>query len=164
MRGVRPWLRGLLLGDGWLRGTLLAAAIGMVVLGVVGMHQLSSGHDFVTPSVGAYQHVSAHPSTELLHRTELGQPANAGTIVDKIQPQLSSGGSLGDDCPGCGGHSLALGACLLTLTLLVLTWWLAPPGVRHLPPQMLWRPSTVLTLLGRRLPALSLAQLCLLRT
>ena len=164
MRGIRPWVRELLLGGGQVRGTLLAAAIGMVVLGVVGMHQLSSGHDFVTPSVGAHQHVSAHPSTELLHRTELGQPANAGTIVAEIQPQLSSDGSPGDDCPGCGGHNLALGACLLALTLLVLSWWLAPPRVRHLLPRMLSRPGTVVTLLGRRLPALSLAQLCLLRT
>lgn len=163
MRGVRPWVRGLFLGGGRLRGMLLAAVIGMVVLGVVGMHQLSSGHDLVTPSVGAHQHVSAHPSTEL-HRTGLGHPLNAGTIVAGIQPQLSQGGSLGDDCPGCGGHHLAFGACLLALTLLVLSWWLAPPRVRHVPPRMLWRPGTVVTLLGRGLPALSLAQLCLLRT
>lgn len=162
IRGVRPWVRELLLGGGRLRGTLLAAAIGMVLLGVVGMHQLSSGHDFVTPSV-AHQHVSAHPSTEL-HRTGLGHPANAGTIVAGIQPQLSSDGSPGDDCPGCGGHNLAFGACLLALTLLVLTWWLAPPRMRHVPPRMLSRPGTAVTLLGRQLPALSLAQLCLLRT
>jgi hypothetical protein len=153
----------LLLGGGRLRGTLLATAIGVIVLGVVGMHQLSSGHDFVTPSVGAHQHISAHPSTDIQHARP-DQPPNVGTDAAGIQPQLSSGGSTDDDCPGCGGHNLAFGACLLALTLLVLTWRLAPPRVRHLLPRMLWRPSTVMTLLGRRLPALSLAQLCLLRT
>ncbi len=80
------------------------------------------------------------------------------------QPANSSGSSLGDDCPGCGGHSMALGACLLALTLLVLSWWLAPPRVRHLPPRMLWRAATVATLLGRWVPALSLAELSVLRT
>jgi hypothetical protein len=163
MRGALPWLRELLLGGGRPRCTLLATAIGMVVLGVVGMHQLSSGHDLVTPSVGAHQHVSAHPSMGV-QRTWPGQPPNVGTIAAGIQPHTSSGGSLGEDCPGCGGHSLALGACLLALTLLVLSWCLAPPRVRHLPPRMLWHPGTVLTLLGRWLPALSLAQLSLLRT
>jgi len=59
---------------------------------------------------------------------------------------------------------MALGACLLALTLLVLSWWLAPPRVRHLPPRMLWRPATASTLLGRWVPAMLLAELSVLRT
>jgi len=50
------------------------------------------------------------------------------------------------------------------MTLLVLTWLLTPPRVRHLPPRWLWHPATVVVLIGRPLPALSLAELSLLRT
>lgn len=61
---------------------------------------------------------------------------------------------------------MAHGACLLAVTLLVLSWWLATPQVRHLHlhPRMLLRPATVATLLGRWVPALSLAELSVLRT
>lgn len=93
-----------------------------------------------------------------------GEALNMDETTAGIQPDSSSGGSLGNDYPGCGGHSMALGACLLALTLLVLSWWLAPPRVRHLPPRMLWRPATVATLLGRWVPARSLAELSVLRT
>lgn len=163
IRGALPWLRELLCGGGRLRCTLLPTALGMVVLSVVAMHQLSFGHDFVAPSAGTHLHLSAHPSMEDEHEF----PAEALDMDEAtagIQPDSSSGGSLGDDCPGCGGHSMVLGACLLTLALLVLSWWLAPPRVRHLPPRMRWRLATVATLLGRRVPALSLAELSVLRT
>lgn len=160
--GALPWLRALPCGGGRWRCTLIATALGMVVLSVVGMHQLSSGHDFVTPSVGTHLHSDAPASMD----DDRERPGGALTMdknSTQIQLDRGSGSSPGTECPGCGGHRMAVGTCLLALTLLVLSWCLAPPGVRHLPPRMLWRPATVAILLGRWVPALSLAELSVLR-
>lgn len=152
-----------MLGAGGLCRALLATVLGVVALGVVGMHQLSLGHTFATPPLaGAHQHSGAQPSTAEGY-DHPGYAQHLGHSATGM-PDDGMGGSSTDHCPGCGGHSMALGACLLALTLLVLSWWLAPPRVRRLPPRMLWRPATVGTFLGRWVPSLSLAELSVLRT
>lgn len=184
-------------GD-WLRRALLALAVGVVVLGVVGMHQLSLGHDFATPpAASGPEHSAGHHAVtqyEVAQQMEGDDPVahgqhlattTAGTadgnahalamgVHDQtdvgrtiVAPATTWGGSSSggaDACPGCGHHSMAFSACLLALTLLVLTWLLTPPQVRHLPPRWLWRPATVAVLIGRPLRALSLAELSVLRT
>ena len=77
-----------------------------------------------------------------------------------------TGGGPGDACPDCADHQMAFGSCLLALTLLVLSWSLIPPRVRHLPPFLLPRlaPTMVGPALGRLVPPLSLAELSLRRT
>ena len=183
----------------WLRRVVLASALCMVVLGVVGMHQLSLGHDFATPAAGgghlereAGHHDGVrHDVAQLMDGSDLGSrgphdaamgadsagasgyaiaPAaetqtNASTRVGgPVAAWGGSGSAGGDGCPGCGQHSMAFSACLLALTLLVLTWLLTPPQVRHLPPRWRWQPATVAVLAGRPLPAMSLTVLSILRT
>lgn len=119
-----------------------------------------------------------HPATTEVDRT--GGVADTSAYATAVRAQartdavLGSGGSTtaweepssgGDDvCPDCGHHTMAFGACLPALTLLVLAWLLAPPQVRHLPPLWLWQPRIMAVLAGRPLPALSLAQLSVRRT
>lgn len=151
-----------MLRAGGLRRALLATVLGVVALSVVGMHQLSLGHDFATLPAGAHQHVAAQlPMAEGYEVP--GHAQNVGQAAAGMQHD-GHGGFSGDSCPDCGDHNMALGACLLAMTLLVLSWCLPPPRVRHIPPRMLWRPATVATLLGRWVPALSLAELSVLRT
>jgi hypothetical protein len=79
-------------------------------------------------------------------------------------PVTMPAGTAGDDCPGCGSHPMAVSACLLALTLLVLFWSLSPPKVRRLPPRAPRRRLTLAAVHVRRVPALSLAELSILRT
>ena len=73
---------------------------------------------------------------------------------------------VGDDCLTCGDHEMALGSCLLALTLLVLGWLLLPPRLRLVPPFL--RPRLAIALVRpnyvRIVPALSLTELSLRRT
>lgn len=173
-----------------VRHALLALALFVVAFSMIGMHQLSLEHDFAAPPTGAHQHAGAHhqtavenaagsspdhpghdrdtvpvrvrsvpASTSLVAARSAGQPLTT-SVSAPTGP--SDGGK--DGCSGCGGHDLALGACLLALTLLVLSWWLAPPRVRYLPPRLLWRRAFLPVQRGRWVPALSLAELCALRT
>lgn len=144
----------------WLHRVFLASALCVVVLGVIGMHQLSLGHDFAaSPAAGGHGLGAAH--------LEVGGPRLTGAGRDVRTPAAAWGASSSvgaDACPGCGQHSMAFSACLLALTLLVLTWRLKPPQVRHLPPRWLRGPATVVVLIGRPLAALSLTELSILRT
>ncbi|HEX8509085.1 MAG TPA: hypothetical protein VF635_06260 [Propionibacteriaceae bacterium] len=168
----------------WLRRGLLAAALCVVVLGVVGMHQLSFGHSLATPpAADSHEHGATHPHAvhnQAAEQTEGANPAGgvahatAGGVQDKqanagrrISERAatwggsSSGG--GDACPGCGQHSMAFSVCLLAFTLLVLTWLLTPPTARRPPPRWLRQPPTPAVPTSRPVPALSLAELSVLR-
>jgi len=86
-------------------------------------------------------------------------------VLTAATPMTDRGGSAGDDtCPGCGEHSMALGACLLALSLLVLSWLLPPPRGRLLPPMLRLRVVAAVVLVLRRVPPLTLAELSILRT
>lgn len=135
---------------------LLALALGVVALSVIGMHQLSLGHTFAAPPAGV-QPAGTH------HREASDHGRASASAGDQTLSETMITGA-GDGCPGCVGHGMAFSACLLALTLLVLGWLLAPPRARHLPPRRLRRPATRPTSAGRRVPALSLAQLATLRT
>jgi hypothetical protein len=196
---VRAWCAALSRGGArWgdrLRRVLLASALCVVVLGVVGMHQLSLGHDFAAPpAAGGDHHGAAHHAVQPEGARQMvgtvlaahgphtapmsADPTGSLTVAMGGQDQTDSGQKIdaptatwggpssvgGDACPDCGHHSMAFSTCLLAMTLLVLTWLLTPPQVRHLPPRWLWRPATVAVLVGRPLPALSLAELSILRT
>jgi len=156
-----------------LRHALLALALGLIVLSVIGMHQLSSGHFFAAPAAAtAHQHPTSGHADGAAHVEDLvhasgAQDAAAGTVVSAdIGASAGTSDGLsgnGDGCAGCANHTMAFTVCLLALTLLTLSWWLAPPQVRHLP-RLKWRPHTMATVVSRPVPALSLAELCLLRT
>ena len=188
-------------GSRWvdsLRRVVLASALCVVVLGVVGMHQLSLGHDLATPAAtgghperGAghhdgVQHDGAqtdgadhasrgpHEAARSMDSADAIAYAMAPAAQDQTGASQRVGGPAaawagspsaeGDACPGCGQHSMAFSTCLLALTLLVLTWLLTPPQIRHLPPRWLRQPATAAVLIGRQLPAKSLMELSILRT
>jgi hypothetical protein len=89
----------------------------------------------------------------------------SGAVVTVASPIGDPGDVPGDDgCPDCDEHSMALGACLLALTLLVLSWPLLLPRARPLPPMLRLRLAPAVVLVARRIPALSLAELSILRT
>lgn len=173
---------GLRRRGGWLHHPLLALALLVVALSVVGMHQLSLGHDFATPSAQSHQRATGHDPTQAGsaapgHNRNVAPQSNAEThshatslvVADSrgasATAALSSDGTSSHDagCPGCGQHTMAFSACLLALTLLVLSWLLAPPRVRLLPPMLPVRVVAVAATVARRVPALSLAELSLLR-
>lgn len=162
IRVVVPRLRAALGRGALLRRALFATVLGLIILSIIGMHQLSLGHDFSSPSVARHQRSDAQLTTAGAHDSSRYTPhlSRAATGLPDHKPD----GSSNDSCPGCGGHDMALGACLLALTLLVLSWWLVPPRVRQLPPRTLSRPPAVGILRGRWVPALSLAELSVLRT
>lgn len=120
--------------ESWLRDLLLAVSLVVVASSVIGMHQLSVGHEVVTGQTSRHALTGAaadvhHDSTAL----PLVEPDHSAE-----QPAaVITGGAVGDPCPDCGEHRAAFGSDLLALTLLVLSWLLAPPRVRHLPPFLL---------------------------
>lgn len=148
----------------WLRA-LLTLILGSIVFSVVGMHQLSLSHSFAIPTVtGQHEATADAGSGSSQHDSmAMGVSEPAGQFVEV--PVMPAGSWSEDDaCPGCGGHSMGFTACLLALTLLVLFWWLVPPRVRCLPPRPVWRLAAVMAVLARRVPALSLTELSILRT
>lgn len=164
---------------GWRRA-IFAVSLVVMAFSVVGMHQLSLNHEFAAPTSprasavvapdGGHQHGDAHD-----HETAGGATGPAtgslGDVASSAQhgsPVLDSPKGASDDysegCPDCGSHTMAFSVCLLALTLLVVSWWLTPPQVRLLPPRLAARLVILIARVGRRVPALSLAELSILRT
>lgn len=148
----------------WLRHLLLGLSVVTVLLSVVGMHQLSVGHSAVTNS-------SNHADASELPPTASGGHDPHGTTATAHSHSPTSHadsgpGVAGDECPTCENHEMALGACLMALTLLVLTWLLLPPRQRHLPPFLKPRRASAVIRLTyvRVVPALTLTELSLRRT
>jgi hypothetical protein len=171
---------------GWPR-FLLSVLLGVVALSVVGMHQLSLGHAFATPST-SFRHshaVAEHADSADHHGVDRSTAtprsavlsgaasigdvmAAAGAAAGVADTDTTSGAMLTaatpisdpdgdpgvDSCPGCGEHSMALSACLLALTLLVLCWPLLLPRVRLLPPMLRLRLPLAVVLVVRRIPVL----------
>lgn len=175
--------------DGW-RHTLVALALGVVALSFVGMHQLSLGHMFVTPSRD-HHHAAAAKAPRMAHAdhamaASAPLPTSSRAMSQPLAPPMSqpvpqpgpqlvghesasyvsSGTGVADDgCTGCAGHVMGLGSCVLALTLLVLFWWLRLPQPRHLPPQHRRHPRVVSVVRRElRTRALSLVELSILRT
>ena len=152
------------------RRTLVALVLGVVALAVVGMHQLSLGHSFVTPTEGvsyaAHAHGAAGPGHGDLHPADLSHTAGHAAMGTAADMGATDRPAAPDDgCAGCSDHAMGLGTCLLALTLLVIAWWLRLPPPRALPPEHR-RPVRVrpLAAAASHVRALSLAELSILRT
>jgi len=157
----------------WLRHLLLGLSLVVVMLGIVGMHQLPVGHEVATGGRhGAHEHASASAQLDLATHVD-GDGSDrdrvmtmAGVDLPAAHATSGPGGLAADDCPTCGDHDMALGCRLLALSLLVLSWALPSPRLRQLPPFLrlhlpsaLFRPGYV-----RMVPSLSLTELSLRRT
>ena len=148
----------------WIRHLLLAVSLVVVTLSVVGMHQLSVGHDVATgPTSSSDGHATS------VRHSNPGDEAPPLAMAERAADHPTAGmtsGALGGGCPDCADHQMAFGSCLLALTLLVLSWLLTPPRLRHLPPFLLPRlaPTMAGPDPGRLVPALSLTELSVRRT
>jgi hypothetical protein len=145
---------------GSLRHLLLTLSLVVVTLSVLGMHQLSVGHDLATGPVG--RHADAEATS---HGGSAGVTMPLALDASAGQPSIDGRGA-GAACPDCGDHQMTVESCLLALTLLVLSWMLGAPRLRHLPPFLLPRltPTMVGPSVGRLVPPLSLTELSLRRT
>jgi hypothetical protein len=146
------------------RRVLLSLILAVVALSVIGMHQLSLSHSFATPEQAGQRTSAAGPAISVHNTMAVGAIEPTGPLVDASSTPPAGSTDHDDRCPGCGGHPMPFSACLLALTLLVLFWWLAPPRMRHLPPHTAWRPAALRVVVARRVPALTLAELSILRT
>lgn len=161
------------------RRAFFTVCLFVVALCIVGMHELSLNNELAAPTPLS---ASAAAPPDAMHQHDAHNQVTSGRISDPAAtnphnvafsatqglmmvdtPNDGSGGHQ-QGCPGCASHTMAFGACLLALTLLVLSWWLAPPRVRLLPPRLPARLVMVVALVGQRVPALSLAELSILRT
>ena len=155
------------------RRVLVSVALGLIALAVVGMHQLSLGHLFVTTTdsasvghthaTGSHSATAAHAGGHLTASTSgasMAMDSHGGSATPTVE-----GFAADDGCAGCGDHVMGPGTCLLALTLLVLFWWLRLPRPRALPP--IRREPYLSVALPRRRPrihAMSLLELSILRT
>lgn len=143
----------------WWRHLLLALSLVVVSSSIVGMHQLSlaAAGDVSTSMTGMTGMTGMVEPSAVLPSTAT---AALGT------PDGGTSGMGSGDCPGCGDHMMAVGCCLMALTLLVLVWTLAPPRPRTRPPFLLPRLALAVARPGpgRSVPALSLVELSLRRT
>ncbi|GAA3550680.1 hypothetical protein GCM10022197_01940 [Microlunatus spumicola] len=144
------------------RRLLLSLTLVVLVLSVVGMHQLAFGHEMAT---GPTASVAYAGPVDHAASGEMSAGGHAGHVGDHLGSE-SPGPAAGDPCPDCGDHQMALGSCLLALTLLVLGWLLAPPRPTQVLPFLLplQAPSLAVPVVGRLVPPLSLAELSLCRT
>lgn len=135
---LRPWER-----------ILLAGLLGLVGVGIIAMHLISSGHQLATAdghiALALSTSSSAHHTTgqTTQHSGLVDQPANrlplgrlesgvdrrgaaaTSELMNETRPALTIGGGCGS---ACGHDGMALGACVLALGTGAV-WCLASPPV-----------------------------------
>jgi hypothetical protein len=135
----------------------------MIILSILGMHQLSVNHGMVGATAGNHHD---HASEQTFQR-DLPAEAMIETMIgtETMVDAMSAAVALATDhCSNCSSHQMAFLTCLLALTSLVLAWSIAPPGLWLIAPnsrlaQPRPGPHSV-----RRIPAMSLVELSLRRT
>lgn len=153
------------------RRVALSAALAVIALAVIGMHQLSLGHLFVTTTGSAaadHTHAtSSHASpsrADMAMMTSMSSGA-ADSPARSAAPSVWMGSATEGGCTDCGDHVMGPVTCLLALTLLVLFWWLRLPRPRTSPPvRRRLRSRVALQRRRPRIHALSLLELSILRT
>jgi len=108
----------------WQRLLLLVVA-STISLSVLAMHQLAVNHSFAVPA-SSQSHVTHDRSLAV----EIQQVALTDQLPTRYHDQsLTLGPASADLCwADCeADHQIGVLSCLLALTLLVLSWLLAPP-------------------------------------
>lgn len=154
--------------ESWLRHFVLDLSLVVLTLSIVGMHQLSVGHDAATGQASHQAHTDTAASGPVEAAPHGHGPAEVALADSHLlaAAAASVGGASYEICPTCDDHKMALGSCLLALTLLVFTWFVRPPPLRHVPPFLLPRlaPAMIRPTLSRLVPSLSFTELSLRRT
>lgn len=116
--------------------TLLAAAMGVIALGMIAMHLLSAGHQLALPDeVSPHGHgpaampASGQVAAEHHHDAAL-DPADQAAATGAPSP-VDHGVGQDDGCgAGCGHTGMLFGSCLLAFTFGLLWRLLAPRPAR----------------------------------
>jgi len=145
----------------WRQLLLLVGAI-TISLSVLAMHQLAVNHSF------------ARPSTTEVHATQdqgfaLGMQQEGLTAHPPTHdgvPSLALDAGNANSCwPDCGAHHhVSVLSCLLALTLLMLSWLLAPPRECRQTSSAALRLTAGVVHSNNRRVSLSLAELSVRRT
>jgi hypothetical protein len=108
----------------WQRLLFLVAAI-TVSLSVLAMHQLAVDHLFVAPAT-IEPHVTQHrPLAVEMQQVALTDHVPTGHRGQSLTFGPASADLCGADCDT--DHEISVLSCLLALTLLMMSWLLAPP-------------------------------------
>jgi hypothetical protein len=145
----------------WRQLLLLVGAI-TISLSVLAIHQLAVNHSFARPSTTEI-HATHHQGVALEMQQE-GLTAHPPTH-DGV-PSLAAGAGNANSCwPDCGAHhQVSVLSCLLALTLLILSWLLAPPRECRQTLSAALRPTAGVVHSNNRRASLSLAELSVRRT
>jgi hypothetical protein len=108
----------------WQQLLFLVAAI-TISLSVLAMHQLAVSHLFVAPAT-TEPHVTQHrPFAVEMQQMALADHVPTGHHGQSLTFGPASPDLCGADCDT--DHEISVLSCLLALTLLMLSWLLAPP-------------------------------------
>jgi hypothetical protein len=135
----------------------------MIILSIVGMHQLSVNHAMVGATASSHHD---HASQQTF-RSDLPADPMLGTVIGAETAVAAMSAAVApatDHCSDCSSHQMAFFTCLLALTLLVLAWSIAPPGLRLIAPNSPLAQPRPGSHVIRRIPAMSLVELSLRRT
>jgi hypothetical protein len=109
----------------WQRLLFLVAAI-TISLSVLAMHQLAVNHLFVAPATRP--HATHHrPLAVEMQQMALTDQVPTGHRGQSLTFGPASADLCGADCDT--DHEISVLSCLLALTLLMMSWLLAPPRV-----------------------------------
>jgi hypothetical protein len=130
----------------------------MIILSILGMHQLSVNHAMVRTTASSHHD---HASQQTFQR-DLPAQAMIGveSAVDGMSAAVTPASGHCSDC----SHQMAFFTCLLALTLLVFLWSIAPPGLRVIASNSRLAQPRPGRQLVRRILAMSLVELSLRRT
>src|SRR5215216_6540010 len=153
-----------MLGMGPARRWQLLLLVGAITisLSVPAIHQLAVNHSFARPSTTEVH--ATHYQGVALGMQQEGLTAHPATH-DGV-PSLALGAGNANSCwPDCGAHHhVSVLSCLLALTLLMLSWLLAPPGECRQTSSADPRPTPGVVHSNNRRVSLSLAELSVRRT
>src|SRR5215217_5841983 len=108
----------------WRQLLLLVGAI-TISLSVLAMHQLAVNHSFARPATTEVH--ATHDQGFALGMQQKGPTAHPATH-DGVPRLAVAAGNANSCLPDCGAHhQVSVLSCLLALTLLMLSWLLAPP-------------------------------------
>jgi hypothetical protein len=145
----------------WRQLLLLVGAI-TISLSVLAMHQLAVNHSFARPAT-----TEVHATHDQGFAPGMQQAGRTGHPTTHISaPRLAVAAGNTNSCsPDCGAHhQVSVLSCLLALTLLMLSWLLAPPRERRQTSSADLRPTPGVVHSNNRRVSLSLAELSVRRT
>jgi hypothetical protein len=145
----------------WRQLLLLVGAI-TISLSVLAMHQLAVNHSFARPATTEVH--ATHDQGFALGMQQKGPTAHPATH-DGVPRLAVAAGNANSCLPDCGAHhQVSVLSCLLALTLLMLSWLLAPPRECRQTFSAALRTIAGVVPLNNRRASLSLAELSVRRT